>query len=216
MATSPRTLDVYWSFRSPYSYFAVDRLREIGARDDVALRMRFVRPLALREDGFFSRGRPQFVPYLLRDVFREGERLGIPIAMPQPDPIVMDMASGEVPEDQPYIHRLYRIGVAAEVLHGAGLATAAAIAKSIWRGVENWHQGDHLKEACAAAGQDIAALEAWAADNDDEIARVIAENEAAQLRHHWGVPLMVIDDDEPFFGQDRLASLVWRLDQKDA
>jgi 2-hydroxychromene-2-carboxylate isomerase len=39
---------------------------------------------------------------------------------------------------------------------------------------------------------------------------VIAENQAAQDPHHWGVPLMVFED-EAFFGQDRLDVLEWRL-----
>jgi len=30
------------------------------------------------------------------------------------------------------------------------------------------------------------------------------------LKHHWGVPLMVLDE-EPFFGQDRIDALLWRL-----
>jgi len=32
---------------------------------------------------------------------------------------------------------------------------------------------------------------------------------------HWGVPCMVVDD-EPFFGQDRIDMLIWRLRQKGA
>ncbi|MBY0423856.1 MAG: hypothetical protein K2Q06_16245, partial [Parvularculaceae bacterium] len=39
----------------------------------------------------------------------------------------------------------------------------------------------------------------------------LARREAEQLKHHWGVPLMVLDD-EPFFGQDRLDALAWRMD----
>ena len=40
---------------------------------------------------------------------------------------------------------------------------------------------------------------------------MITENEAAQKRAgHWGVPLMVFND-EPFFGQDRFDLLRWRM-----
>ena len=46
----------------------------------------------------------------------------------------------------------------------------------------------------------------------DVIEAMQAHNEAAQLEHHWGVPLMVLNG-EPFFGQDRIDSLTWRLDQ---
>ena len=30
--------------------------------------------------------------------------------------------------------------------------------------------------------------------------------------HHWGVPTMVFND-EPFFGQDKIELLIWRLKQ---
>jgi 2-hydroxychromene-2-carboxylate isomerase len=40
---------------------------------------------------------------------------------------------------------------------------------------------------------------------------VIATNEAAQkAAGHWGVPLMVFEG-EPFFGQDRVDHLIWRM-----
>ena len=51
-----------------------------------------------------------------------------------------------------------------------------------------------------------------AGKNRDVIDAMQAHNEAAQLEHHWGVPLMVLNG-EPFFGQDRIDSLTWRLDQ---
>jgi 2-hydroxychromene-2-carboxylate isomerase len=42
---------------------------------------------------------------------------------------------------------------------------------------------------------------------------VIAENQAAlEKAGHWGVPTMAFKG-EPFFGQDRIDLLVWRLRQ---
>ena len=46
-------VEVFWSFRSPYSYLATPRLAEIAATYDVDLRIRPVYPLAVRVDGFF-------------------------------------------------------------------------------------------------------------------------------------------------------------------
>ncbi|MBI1393341.1 MAG: 2-hydroxychromene-2-carboxylate isomerase [Alphaproteobacteria bacterium] len=205
-------IDVYWSFRSPYSWLAADRLAAIEARYGVKMAMRFVRPLALREDGFFKRNRPQWLPYLLKDVFREGQRLGVPVASPRPDPIVMDFNTGEVAKDQPYIHRLMDLGLAAELSAGRGLDLARALARPVWTGVEDWHQGEVLANAGAEAGFDVKALQAWADANRGTVDATIRRNEAAQMAHHWGVPLMVLND-EPFFGQDRLDSLEWRLQQ---
>jgi len=43
---------------------------------------------------------------------------------------------------------------------------------------------------------------------------VIAENQKAlEKAGHWGVPTMVLDG-EPFFGQDRIDQLLFRLKQK--
>jgi 2-hydroxychromene-2-carboxylate isomerase len=44
--------------------------------------------------------------------------------------------------------------------------------------------------------------------------KIIEANEEAQ-RHagHWGVPLFVFEG-EPFFGQDRIDHLVWRMKQR--
>ncbi|MEQ1931273.1 MAG: DsbA family protein [Parvularculaceae bacterium] len=204
-------LDIYWSFRSPYSYLAIDRLIAIDDAWPVETRFRPVRPLAMREPDFFEKNRPQFLPYLFKDVWRESARLGISFASPRPDPIVMDFASGKVDAKQPIMDKLMALAVAA-VEAGKGLAFAQSVARRIWGGVENWNQSQSMSEACAAAGLDLHALEDWVAKNSARIAQTIADSEAEQLKHHWGVPLMVLDE-EPFFGQDRLDSLVWRFEQ---
>ncbi len=205
-------LEIYWSFRSPYSYLACDRLLAIKRDYDLDTDFRPVRPLALREPDFFSRGRKQFIPYLLKDVMREAERLGVAMALPNPDPICMDLASGKVDARQPYMDRIMPLGIAA-CAQGAGLEFAAAVARRIWTGVENWNEDAKLREAAVEAGLDLAGLDQWVADHPDEFAETLARNESAQLEHHWGVPLMVLDG-EPFFGQDRIESLIWRLNQR--
>ncbi|OFX00491.1 MAG: hypothetical protein A3E78_09605 [Alphaproteobacteria bacterium RIFCSPHIGHO2_12_FULL_63_12] len=208
------TLEIYWSFRSPYSYLAIDRLAEIVREYDVPASFRFVRPLAMREPTFFERNRPQWLPYLFKDVMRESARLGIAFAPPRPDPISMNMGTGKVDADQPLMERLMGLGVAAEETERRGLEFARAVSHKIWGGTENWHEGRHLADAAGEAGLDLGALETFARENPDKIAATIRQNEDAQMAQHWGVPLMVLDD-EPFFGQDRLDSLVWRLDQKE-
>jgi 2-hydroxychromene-2-carboxylate isomerase len=64
-----------------------------------------------------------------------------------------------------------------------------------------------------AVGLDGAALEAEAAAQAGRLDKVIEGNEEAQQKAgHWGVPLFVFED-EPFFGQDRIDALVWRMSQ---
>jgi 2-hydroxychromene-2-carboxylate isomerase len=206
-------LDIYWSFRSPYSYLAVARLAEIVRTYDVESEFRFVRPLAMREPTFFERNRPQWMPYLFKDVLRESARLGVAFAYPRPDPIAMNLGTGKVDAEQPLMNRLMGLGIAAEETAGKGLQFAHAVARRIWGGTENWHEGNHLSEAADEAGLSLTALETFAREDPQRVEAAIQRNEDAQMTQHWGVPLMVLDD-EPFFGQDRLDSLVWRLDQK--
>ena len=47
----------------------------------------------------------------------------------------------------------------------------------------------------------------------DYFVRAIEENQQAlEAAGHWGVPTMVFNG-EPFFGQDRIDLLIWRLQQ---
>ncbi len=205
--------DFYFSFRSPYSYLSAPQVEEIVAHYDVAPRMRFVLPIAVRIPGFFKQVNPLWPPYLLRDTFRISQMRNIPYRWPRPDPIVMDIASGEVAAEQPYIHRVTRMGAAAERAD-KGFVFARRAAHLIWSGeVDNWHEGEHLTGALRHAGLDASAIDRAIANNPSEYDAEIARNEAAQKSAgHWGVPLFVFQG-EPFFGQDRLDHLLWRMRQ---
>jgi 2-hydroxychromene-2-carboxylate isomerase len=207
------SFDFYFSFRSPYSYLATPQVEALIARYDMAPRMRFVTPIAIRIPGFFKNVNPLWPPYLLRDTFRISQMQEIPYRWPKPDPIVMDIGSGEVAAEQPYIHRVTRMGVAAE-RQGKGFAFARRAAHAIWSGeVDNWHEGDHLARAASDAGLDAARLEATVAAEAADLAAEIERSEKDQRNAgHWGVPLFVFEG-EPFFGQDRLDHLIWRLRQ---
>ena len=143
--------DLFWSFRSPYSYLVTPRLIEFEREYDVKANVRPVYPIAVRIPGFFKQVNPMWPPYLFRDCTRIAEMLGMPFAWPSPDPIVMNMATGEVAKEQPYIHRLTRLGVAAAAA-GKGLPFLAAVSAVIFGGVRDWHLGDHLARARRTCG----------------------------------------------------------------
>tara|TARA_R100000900_G_scaffold88223_1_gene68813 strand:- start:72 stop:539 length:468 start_codon:yes stop_codon:yes gene_type:complete len=148
----------------------------------------------------------------MKDTVRIAEMEGLAYNWPSPDPVVMDLASGEVPKEQPYIHRLTRLGCAAAE-EGKGLAFLDEVSSIIFGGVKDWHEGDHLKDATTRAGLDLSELEAKVAADEAHFDDIITANEAAQkAAGHWGVPLMVFEG-EPFFGQDRLDQLIWRMKQ---
>jgi len=205
--------DLFWSFRSPYSYLAMPRIRELARDFDVDVAVRPVLPIAVRIDGFFKNANPLWAPYLVRDVYRLAEYLGMTIQWPQPDPIVQDFTTGEVAREQPYIYRLTRLGACAAEL-GRGVDFLYEVSGTIWNGeTKGWDQGEHLAEAAARAGLDLAELDGRAAADAHRLDAVIADNQRAlEAAGHWGVPTMVFQG-EPFFGQDRIDLLRWRLEQ---
>jgi 2-hydroxychromene-2-carboxylate isomerase len=203
-------VDLYWSFRSPYSYLATPRLVAMQREYELDIAVRPVYPIALRIPGFFKKVNPLWPPYLLRDCARIAEMNGLPFAWPSPDPIVQDLATMDVAAEQPYIHRLTRLGAAAE-RRGHGLAFIHEVGKLTFGGVKGWHEGTHLARATECAGLDLAELDAAISADPGGHEADIEANEAAQkAAGHWGVPLMVFRG-EPFFGQDRLDVLLWRM-----
>lgn len=205
--------DLYWSFRSPYSYLAIGRYRSLADRYDVDIALRVVYPLAIREPDFFERNHPNWLGYVARDMLRLAQFHEIPLAPPRPDPIVQDIATRRIAEEQPYIFRLCRLGQAAS-RRGRGLAFADEVSKLIWGGTGNWHEGDHLAGAAERAGLDLAELDAEVEAEAEALDAEIAANQhALEKAGHWGVPTLVFEG-EPFFGQDRIDLALWRMKQK--
>ena len=131
-------------------------------------------------------------------------------AFPKPDPIVQDMTTFTVADEQPYIYHLTSLAVEAE-RQGKGIDLAYAVSHLIWGGEPGWNEGNRLAYAVASAGLSLSELE-QAVEQYDWLA-VVNENHAAlDAAGHWGVPTMVVNG-EPFFGQDRIDTLRWRLEK---
>ena len=209
------TIDLYWSMRSPFCYLALDRLLALDREPDVRINIKHVWPGAMRREGYFDKLDPNYTRYHHRDTARLGEYLGLPYGRPKPDPLMFDRATmAPLPlSEQPHIGRLTALAVLA-VEAGAGMAFLDPATRLIWSGtVTDWHLGDHLARAAAGAGLDFDDLAARAdAEADRLYAAVTANGDDLRAAGHWGVPCMVLDD-EPFFGQDRLELLTWRLNQ---
>ncbi|MDG5751032.1 2-hydroxychromene-2-carboxylate isomerase [Qipengyuania sp. XHP0211] len=207
------TAELYFSFRSPYSYLSVGRYRAMTEDNDLDIALRPVWPLAVRQPDFFERNHPNWLGYTMRDMLRVAQFHDIPFGAPRPDPIVQDTATRKIAEDQPYIRRVTRMGQAA-ARRGAGLVFAAEAGRMIWGGQENWHEGEHLAEALISAGLDPAEIEAEIESDAQALdAEIAANQDALEASGHWGVPTLVFDG-EPFFGQDRIEMVRWRMEQK--
>ncbi|HEX4693489.1 2-hydroxychromene-2-carboxylate isomerase [Sphingomonas sp.] len=204
--------DLYFSFRSPYSYLALPKWRLIVRDYDLTIDLKPVYPLAIRQPDFFERNHPNWLGYTIRDVMRVAQHDGIAFGPPWPDPIVQNIATREIAAEQPYIRRLVRTGQAA-ARRGRGFAYADEVAQLVWGGAVDWHLGDHLAGAAGRAGLDMAELDAEAERDADALDVDVAANQAAlEAAGHWGVPTLVFNG-EPFFGQDRIDLALWRMKQ---
>lgn len=205
------SIDLFWSFRSPFCYLALDRIIEIERNFDLTVNVRPVFPLAVRTPEFFKNINPKYRRYHLQDSARVADFHGIPYRRPIPDPIVQDMETNAIASDQPYIRQLTLLGAAAQS-RNAGLPFLDKVARLLWDGsVDGWDQGSHLIDAMNAAGLNGHALLADVEADPDRFGAIIEENQIAQEEtDHWGVPLMTFRG-ETFFGQDRVEMLLWRM-----
>ena len=208
-------IDVFWSFRSPWSYLATPRLRAMAEEYELKLNFRPVYPIAIRTPDFFLSVNPQWPAYLMVDVHRVAEFLEIPFVWPSPDPVNQyrgEDGRARTAEDQPYIYRLTRLGVVAAEA-GKGIEFADAVSRLIWGGTKNWQEGNLLADAAKSQGLDLQQLDQTVLDETQRLESVIEKNQADHNAvGHWGVPTCAFEG-EPFFGQDRLDVLLWRLKQ---
>ncbi len=204
-------VDVYWSFRSPYSYLATPDMLRLRDDFDVEVNLRPVLPLAVRTPSFFSPENAKRGRYIGIDWVRQARFLGMSDAWPSPDPIVQDMQTLEIAKEQPYIYRLTTLGVEAQ-RHGRGIDFAFEVSHVLFGGTKDWHEGDHLANAAERAGLDLASMEAAIAEGD-HLAEVEANQDALEEAGHWGVPTYVFRG-SPFFGQDRIATVRFTLEQE--
>lgn len=206
------TVELFWSFRSPYSYLAMQRYVDMTAQYDLHINLRPVYPLAIREPDFFERNHPNWLSYVVRDMTRAAQFHNIPIAFPNPDPIVQDMQTRKISENQPYIFRLTRLGQVA-ARRGKSLNFCHAVSFYIWGGTANWDKGDYLDIAAQSAQLNLAEMDQEAIDDAEALDKEIQDNQTAlENSGHWGVPTLVVDG-EPFFGQDRIDMALWRMQQ---
>lgn len=208
-------IDVFWSFRSPWSYLATKRIRGMKEQYDLDVNFRPVYPIAIRTADFFNQVNPLWMGYLLTDVFRVAEFLDLPFTWPNPDPVVQmtdDQGKFVTGKDQPYIYRLTKLGIVA-ANQGKGIEFADEVSRLIWGGTLNWDQGDELAKATQRAGLDLESMDQIVKLDGDNLESQIQDNQDDHHKAgHWGVPTCVYQG-EPFFGQDRLDVLLWRLKQ---
>lgn len=210
---SQKNITLFWSFRSPYSYLVLPRIQTISESTGVAIEMRVVHPNILRNPNYFKTMNPLARPYFMRDTARTAAFLGMPFRRPVPDPIQQNPVTLEVAAEQPLARWLGHLGIAANEA-GQGFNFCLEVSKLLWDGsVDQWQEGDHLRNACSRAGLQWSELSTQVSANPDYYERELQVNaDALTAAGHWGVPTMVYEQ-ETFFGQDRIDVLAWCIEQ---
>jgi 2-hydroxychromene-2-carboxylate isomerase len=188
--TTP-VLDVWFSFRSPYSYLALARVAELAKRYPIELRPRPVLPMVVRGLAVPTVKRL----YIVRDAKREADRLGIPFGA------VCDPLGKGVEHALAIAHHALRGP------HGWDFINAAA--RGSWAEARDLSDYGDLRAVVESAG--LTWDEARAAIADDSW-RAWAGQNAADLAVAglWGVPSFKIGD-YATWGQDRIDYLEDRL-----
>jgi 2-hydroxychromene-2-carboxylate isomerase len=189
--SGPRpVIHFYCSLRSPYTYLAAARVRQLAEHYGAELRLRFVLPMVMR-------GLP--VPlakrlYILRDTKREALRLGFEFGS------VVDPVGQGVEDGLALLH--------AAIAKGQGPAFLESfLAGAFAQGIDA-HSAHGLEAMGKRAG--LSSTEMASALRDNAWRAVAEANRSDMLaRGVWGVPSFRINDRPVLWGQDRL----WMLEE---
>ena len=157
-------VDLFFSFRSPWSYFGAWQMYELAQEYSLTVNVRVVNPIYIRYNDFFDKAHEQWRPYFFTDLLRYSEYRQLPIAMPRPDPI-----NSELSADDPghLVLKLNPLGIAAHAA-GRGIEFAREVSGMVWDGrIDGWDEGNHLEDAARRAGLELSALQTWTEENAD-------------------------------------------------
>lgn len=183
--------DMFFSFRSPYSYIALPRTYALADQYGLQLQLRPVLPMVMRG---LSVPRAKRL-YILKDAAREARLHNIPFGK------VCDPVGAGV-------ERCMAIWPYAEQ-QGRLREWLLAAAEGIWSQGINSASDRGLKRLVEHAGLDWAQARHWL-DNDSWRNQAEANRAAMQQSGSWGVPSYIIGD-TMVWGQDRFAVIEQQL-----
>ena len=189
-AGSPPTLEVWFSFRSPYSWLVMPRIRRLARAYGAPLELRPILPMVMR-----GLAVPRIKTlYIALDSKREAERLGLPFGA------IVDPVGAGAERALAVLHHAIPLGLGQEFAElGLKAAFADGIALAEDRGLF-----DVARRAGLTDAQTAAALA------DDTWRTRVEGNRAALLDAGlWGVPAFRVSGGPAHWGQDRL----WMLEQ---
>ena len=207
-------IDLYFSYRSPYSYLILPRMLKLKEKYDIDINFKIVYPIAIRMPEWFE-GKNIFTYFFFKmiDMRLQAKKLGIPFTTKlRPDPIRQNIMTGKISNHQPYIFDICHLGQMAQI-KGVGIEFAFEVSSMIFGGVEKWNTDENLSKAAKKVGLDLKQLRESVNVHEEEIISQIKQNQVDQLNAgHHGVPLTVIGDAH-FFGQDQFEKIMKTLEE---
>ncbi len=187
---SPATIEMWFSFRSPYSWIAFPRVRRLARHYGARLQLRYILPMVMR-------GLP--VPpiksrYIFLDTLREAGRVGLPFGR------VVDPVGAGAERALAVLHHVAPLGLGEDF---AELALRGAWAEGI-----SLAEDAGLMDVARRAGVTDDLVRAALADDSW---RAAAEANRAALFDAglWGAPSYRVNGGPAHWGQDRL----WALEE---
>ena len=207
-------IEFFGSIQSPYCYFALDRLEAMARELKLRILMRPVLPGVIRIAETYAERSNMEQTYFTHDVTRTAAFLELPYGDAQPCPVNWQTTSLWVAgPQQARVMRLYNL------LHAAHLAGGeheyqlyANLMRAIWSGATpGWDANDHLARYAEAAGLSAELIQQPDTLGGDATAYFAEDQQVMFDYGHWGVPMFAWRG-EPFYGQDRLDQLHWRIE----
>lgn len=210
-ADKPLVVDHFTSFRSPFAYLAIDRMAEIQKTYNVRINVRVVYPIAIKNQQFFQDAPAYRYTHDWLDSMRLAKFYGIPYRFPVPDFVTQDFNTLVVTDVLPETYVLIHSAAAAQEQHKA-FPFVQRMMRCCWDSrTDNWQ--DYIEASLTESGLDGPKVIEDAKANPDKYQAIIEQNEKdLRASGHGGVPNNVFRG-EPFWGQDRIDVLMWRLKQ---
>jgi 2-hydroxychromene-2-carboxylate isomerase len=198
-------VEVYYDYRSPYAYVAVERVYALAARHNAELVWKPIRlpELSSYRERPLNSSYPKKMAYLRRDVQRWADKVGVPLAFPRGMQPQTGTGAGVV------IGRQHPLDTDA-ALRGALVAQTLgvfdtyhrAVFRALWGEGRNLAQPEVWQTLLQGIGQDSASFHA-AADAPAVHEHLRALTQEADERGVFGVPTFFVGE-AMFWGNDRL------------
>jgi 2-hydroxychromene-2-carboxylate isomerase len=187
-------IDYFFSTLSPFTYLAGNRLEEIATDRGATVAYKPIDILALytRTGGTMPAERhPSRQEYRLQDLRRRAARAGLPITL-KPAHYPTNAAPSS-----------YAI-IAAQLAGGDVGPLVQAFLRAVWVEQKDIAEDAVVRDCLGSCGFDPSLADSGLLTGADTYARNL---EAATLRGVFGAPFYITDDDQRFWGHDRLDDL---------